>query len=163
MLWPVGCCRPSRTLHWSFASSVLQPADEEDGKVNGPQERAGISPARIRRKCRNRSSYFLLPREKITRPSRVAASLDLLAVRRMETASRRARQQVAMADLGALAVLPTELLQSEIVSRLDGVSLGRLEAVSTAFRGRVVSAERAAEETVLRLNGGDARLAARWR
>lgn len=81
----------------------------------------------------------------------------------MEHTARQARQCATMTALGALAGLPTELLQSEIMTKLDGVSLGRLEAVSTAFRGRIVSAERAAEEAVLRLNGGDARLAARFR
>lgn len=64
-------------------------------------------------------------------------------------------------SLGALAAMPTELVQ-DILSHLDASSLARLEAVSTAFRGRELSTERAAEEAVLRLCGEPLR-AARWR
>lgn len=81
----------------------------------------------------------------------------------MDGGARRRRQRAAMKSLGDLQALHIELLQSEVMTRLDGVSLARLEAVSTAFRGRVLSTERAAQEAVTRLNGGDARAAARWR
>lgn len=63
-------------------------------------------------------------------------------------------------DLGAFSCLPTEILQ-EILAQLDAASLARLEAVSTAFRGRHLS-ERAAQEAVLR-SCGDPQRAARWR
>lgn len=63
-------------------------------------------------------------------------------------------------DLGAFSCLPAEIMQ-KILAQLDAASLARLEAVSTAFRGRHLT-EGAAQEAVLRLCG-DPQRAARWR
>lgn len=64
-------------------------------------------------------------------------------------------------NFGSLGLLPVELVQSEILLRLDGASLARLEAVSTAFRGSQLSTERAAQAAVLQLT--DAAAAGRFR
>ena len=62
----------------------------------------------------------------------------------------------------ALFGLPSELIQLDILPRLDAVSLARLEAVHSCFR-RELSCERAAELAVLGRWAGNRGQAARFR